>query len=177
MTVDEPRRWQPYRLALLRFIADWNTTYDRASLVVAAPQYEDDDPVLVPAIAAVVHGLAYRAQVPVPGWVRGQRAPEHVMLFIGSVDTPYSRMVRRRAPASVCAYHRVWFHHRLLDKGTPDWWLPWWEVDEDDPALEGRVENGPDTALSPDRVWPGDPATTGTHARCCFVSDPVRSLT
>ena len=25
----------------------------------------------------------------------------------------------------LCAYHRVFFHHRLLDKGTADWWLPW----------------------------------------------------
>ena len=37
-------------------------------------------------------------------------------------------------PPGVCAHDRVWFHHGLLDKGTPDWWLSWWEDDEDDPG-------------------------------------------
>ena len=82
-------------------------------------RYEGDDPVLLAAIAVVVHGLADRAQIPLPDWVLCHRAPEDVMLFAGPFDTPYSRMVRWWAPAGICAHHRVWFHHRLLDKGHP----------------------------------------------------------
>ena len=51
------------------------------------------------------------------------------MLFTWPFGTPCSRMVRRRAPAGICAYRRVWFHHRTFDKGIPDWRLPWWESD------------------------------------------------
>lgn len=36
------------------------------------------------------------------------------------------------------AYRRVWFYQRILDRGIPDWWLPWWEGDEDDPVLSPR---------------------------------------
>jgi len=47
-----------------------------------------------------------------------------VMLFGYAFDKPYARWVRLRSPA-VCDPHRVWFHPRVLDKGTPEWWLPW----------------------------------------------------
>lgn len=66
-----------------------------------------------------------RDGVPVPSWVRLHRYPADTVLFGDTDDGWYGRWLRRgRAPA-VCEYHRVWFHRRLLDKGTPDWWLPW----------------------------------------------------
>lgn len=59
------------------------------------------------------------------------------MVFLRRFDTPYARMVPHRAPSETCGYHRVWFHLRTLDKGTLDWWLPWWE-DDDGPVLVPR---------------------------------------
>ena len=122
MSVPDPRG--RYRFPLLQFIWDWNVASDKAALIRDAPVYEGDDPNLLPAIAVVVHALADRAGVLVPDWVAGHRAPEDVMLFGWPFDGRYARWVRRRSLA-VCAYHRVWFHPRTLDKGTPDWWLPW----------------------------------------------------
>ena len=119
----------PTRAALtdslcLQFIRDWKVASDKAALVREGPVYDGDDPKLLPSIAVVVHALADRAGVPVPDWVAGHRAPEDVMMFRWEFDGRYARWERRRSPA-VCAYHRVWFHPRMLDKGTPDWWLPW----------------------------------------------------
>ena len=114
----------PYRFPLLQFIWDWNIAKDRAALVAKAPIYDGDDLLLLPAIAVVVHALADRDGVPVPDWVLGHRAGDDVMLFGWGFDSSYARWVRQRSPA-VCAYHGVWFHPRTLDKGTPDWWLPW----------------------------------------------------
>ena len=71
-----------------------------------------------------VHALADRAGVALPGWVFGYHSPHDVMQFPWRFDGGYARWVRPRSPA-VCAYHRVWFHPRTLDKGTPARWLPW----------------------------------------------------
>lgn len=131
---------------------------------------------LLAAIAVVVHGLVDRAQMALPDWVFRHRAPEQVMLFAGPFNTPYSRMLRRRAPAEICGYHRVWFHHRLLDKGTPDWWLPWWDDDEDDPALEA---GGPEARLVPvsERNWPRDPAKAGRATSGCSCHPAIGNAT
>ena len=122
MVVDDPRG--RYRYPLLQFIVDWNLSSDPATLVADPPAYRGDDPFLLPAVAVVVHALADRARVPIPGWVLGHRAPRDVMLFGYRFDGAYARWVRQRS-LDVCSFHRVWFHPRTLDKGTPDWWLPW----------------------------------------------------
>lgn len=122
MSVPDPRG--SYRFPLLQFIWDWNVARDRAALVAEAPSYEGDDQMLLPAISAVVHSLANRDGVSVPNWVLSHRADTDVILFDIPFDSPYGRWLRKRAP-SACASHRVWFHPRMLDKGTPDWWLPW----------------------------------------------------
>ena len=57
----------PYRFPLLQFICDWNVAEDREALIAGAPVYEGNDPLLLPAIAVVVHALADRAGVPLPG--------------------------------------------------------------------------------------------------------------
>ena len=122
MTVPDPRG--PYRAPLLQFVWDWNVSDDRVAMIQAAPTYVGDDSLLMPTVAAVVHALADRNGVPVPEWVMGHRHPTDTPLFDDSLDGWYGPWLRRRAPAA-CEYHRVWFHHRLLDKGTDDWWLPW----------------------------------------------------
>lgn len=114
----------PYRAPLLQFIWDWNVAPDKAALVSETPVYDGDDLLLLPTLAVVVHALADRDGVPVPAWVPGHRAPDDVMMFGWAFGGPYARWVRMRSPA-VCAHHRVWFHPRMLDKGTSDWWLPW----------------------------------------------------
>ena len=93
-------------------------------LIEEPPIYEGNDPVLLPAVAVLVHALAERADLPVPDWVYAHRAADDALLFGGDPDGGYGRWVRPRAP-SVCAYHRVWFHRRVLTKGTSEWWLPW----------------------------------------------------
>ena len=114
----------PFRAPLLQFIWDWNVTVDRAAMIAEAPFYRGNDWLLLPAIAVVVHALAERDGVALPDWVLGRRSPQDAMLFPRKFDGAYARWVRERSP-DVCAYHRVWFHPRMLDKGTPDWWLPW----------------------------------------------------
>jgi len=114
----------PYRAPLLQLICDWNVAEDKSALIAEAPTYDGDDAELLAAIAVVVHALADRDGVRVPGWVLGHRARSDVMLFGYAFDSPYARWVRLSSPA-VCDPHRVWFHPRVLDKGTADWWLPW----------------------------------------------------
>lgn len=114
----------PYRYPVLQFVADWNRSGNRSALIGDAPSYDGDDGVLLPTIATLVHALAQRDNVPVPEWVLAQRSSVDVLMFGGDPEGWYGRWVRPRAPAA-CSYHRVWFHHRVLDKGTPNWWLPW----------------------------------------------------
>lgn len=123
MTVtDDPRG--AYRFPVLQFISDWNTSQDRSAMIRFPPVYEGDDALLLPTIAAVVHALAVRDGVLVPDWVLTHRAPHDTAPFWDTSDGWYRRRLLTRAP-DTCAYHGIWFHPRLLDKGTPDWWLPW----------------------------------------------------
>ena len=117
---------EAYRTPLLQFIADWNSSSARAELVEKAPSYAGPDLYLLPSIAAVVHALADRAGMAVPGWVWEHRLSEDWVLFSdpGERGSFFWKRDMENAPAA-CAHHRVFFHHRLLDKGTPDWWLPW----------------------------------------------------
>ena len=119
-------RFDAYRTPLLQFIADWNRTSDKARLVEKAPVYEGADPRLLPSIAAVVHALVDRCGMPVPDWVWEHRLSKDWVLFSdpGERGSVLWERDMRSAP-STCAHHRVYFHHRLLDKGTPDWWLAW----------------------------------------------------
>lgn len=122
MEVADPRG--SYRYPLLQFIMDWNSSDAQARLIKDPPVYTGDDPVLLPAIAVVVHALADRADIPVPDWVYRHRAPNDTVLFVYKQDGKYAQWLRRRSHP-VSAYHRVHIHPRMIDKGTPDWWLPW----------------------------------------------------
>ena len=118
--------FEAYRTPLLQFVADWNRSSAKPTMMEQAPSYEGPDPYLLPSIASVVHALADRHGLPVPDWVCRHKLPEDWVLFCEPGDTAsyfWQRGVEN-AP-STCAYHRVYFHRRLLDKGTPDWWLPW----------------------------------------------------
>ena len=119
-------RTEAYRAPLLQFIADWNRSSTRPAMIEEAPSYEGSDPYLLPSISSVVEALADRHNVGVPGWVAEHIAPKDWVLFCNGEEAG-SHLWRREmenAP-STCVHHRVYFHHRLLDKGTPDWWLPW----------------------------------------------------
>ena len=119
-----PDRRGSYRYPLLQFIADWNRAPDQAALIADVPTYDGDDPLLLPSVAVIVHALAERAGVPIPEWVYAHRAPHEVVLFVPDHYRAYRQwLIERSHPLS--AYHRVHIHPRLLDKGTPDWWLPW----------------------------------------------------
>ena len=122
--MDEDEWFDAYRFALIQFVADWNHATDPASLVSGPPAYRGDDWRLLPTIASVVHALAVRKGLPAPEWVWEHKAPQDWVVFADPPGSYLWNRDRRRAPAT-CVNHRVYFHHRLLDKGTPDWWLPW----------------------------------------------------
>ena len=84
MAVPDPRG--PYRAPLLQYVADWNVSSDRAAMTRTAPIYEGDDPLLLPAIAALVHTLAARDDVGVPEWVVEHRHPIDIPLFEDTDD-------------------------------------------------------------------------------------------
>ena len=86
--------------------------------------YKGDDWRLLPTIASVVHALADRKTLTVPEWVWGHKAPEEWVVFCDPPGSYFWRLEKPKAP-STCLHHRVYFNPRLLDKGTPDWWLPW----------------------------------------------------
>ena len=123
--MSQPCRRGPYRVPIIQFVCDWNTSNDREATIRDAPAYNGADNLVLPAIATVVHALADRDGVPVPPWVRSHRHPTHAVLFGDTDDGWYGRWLRQGRAPDACQYHRVWFHRRLLDKGTPDWWLPW----------------------------------------------------
>jgi len=121
-----PTRFEAYRTPLLRLIVDWNTSSVRSSLIKQAPSYEGLDQYLLPSLASVVHALADRNGMSVPGWVWTHCLDEDWVLFCDLQESGsfFWERALREAPAT-CVHHRVYFHRRLLDKGTPDWWLPW----------------------------------------------------
>lgn len=112
-----------YRFALVQFVADWNRSEHPALLVADPPVYEGKDWRLLPTVAAVVHALVDRAGLSVPEWVWEHKAPRDWVVFCRPGSYFWSRDLEK-SPAT-CVHHRVFFHSRLLDKGTPDWWLPW----------------------------------------------------
>ena len=122
--MDEVDWFDAFRYALTQFVADWNNSDDPASLTVDAPVYHGEDWRILPTIASVVHALVDRRDLPTPDWVWGHKAPEDWVVFCDPPGSYFWRRGLEKSPPT-CVHHRVFFHHRLLDKGTPDWWLPW----------------------------------------------------
>ena len=119
-------RLQAYRTPLLQFIADWNHSPSKSNLIEKSPSYRGPDRYLLPSLASVVHALVDRHSMPVPDWVWTHCLDEDWALFCAPEEAGsffWERALRQAPPT--CAHHRVFFHHRLLDNGTPDWWLPW----------------------------------------------------
>lgn len=118
--------FQAYRTPLLQFVADWNRSADKVSMIEEIPSYGGSDRYLLPSISAVVHALVDRANLRVPEWVWEHSLSEDWVLFCepGEHESFFWKRAMAQAPPT-CVHHRVYFHPRLLDKGTPDWWLPW----------------------------------------------------
>lgn len=118
--------FQAYRTPLLQFVADWNWSFSKVAMIEEAPSYEGPDRYLLPSIAAVVHALADRAHLTVPEWVWKHSLAEDWVLHCepGDHESFLWKRAMEQAPPT-CVHHRVYFHPRLLDRGTPDWWLPW----------------------------------------------------
>lgn len=113
-----------YRYALIQFVSDWNRSDDPASLIADPPSYEGTDWRILPTIASLVHALAARKTLPIPEWVWEHKAPQTWVVFCDPPDSYFWNRALGKAPAT-CVHHRIYFHPRLMDKGTPDWWLPW----------------------------------------------------
>ncbi|MCQ3802685.1 MAG: hypothetical protein OXC98_11505 [bacterium] len=113
-----------YRYALTEFVGYWNHSEDPGSLIADPPSYEGDDWRLLPTIASFVHALADRKGFPVPNWVREHVAPQDWVVFCDPPESYLWKHSLEKAPRA-CADHRVYFHPRLLDRGTQNWWLPW----------------------------------------------------
>ncbi len=119
-------RFDAYRTPLLQFIADWNRSSVKSNLIENGPSYGGSDRLLLPSLASVVHALVDRHGMSVPDWVWNHRLDEDWALFCDPEEAGsffWERALREAPPT--CVHHRVFFHRRLLDKGTPDWWLPW----------------------------------------------------
>jgi len=113
-----------YRYALAEFVTGWNRSDDPALLIADRPLYEGEDWRLLPTIASIVHALADRKDVEIPGWVWGHIAHRDWVVFGDPPQSYFWTRALEKAPRT-CRHHRVYFHPRLLDRGTPDWWLPW----------------------------------------------------
>ena len=122
--MNEDDWFDAYRYALIQFVADWNHSNDPQALIADPPMYEGDDWRVLPTIASVVHALADRKTLTVPELVWGHKAPEEWVVFCDPPGSYFWRLEKPKAP-STCLHHQVYFNPRLLDKGTPDWWLPW----------------------------------------------------
>jgi len=95
-----------------QFIKDWNNSSAsaRGALIRKAPVNSDKK--LLAAVAAVVHALAERDDVAVPGWVAS-----HVVspMSISGVDlsSDYGKLLVENAPTAAAA-HGVYFDRELL---------------------------------------------------------------
>lgn len=111
--LDSRREYRP----LFQFIKDWNSqeAVNRATMITDPPPV-DADATTAAKIAAVVHALCDRDHHPVPGWVRGLRAPYDTALVsaVGDLDSGYGLVVREESPLA-CSHHRVWFPADTLD--------------------------------------------------------------
>ena len=121
--MSEPCSRGPYRVPLAQFVMDWNGSDERIGLIASEPNHEGQEPLVMPAIAVVVHALAARDGVPVPSWVWRHRAPSDTALFGHNLDSRLGRLVRSQAPAA-SLFHRVFFDASFLDKGTSRQWQP-----------------------------------------------------
>ena len=92
-------------------------------MILSAPHYEGRDPLVMPAIAVIVHALAARDGVPLPSWVRRHRANSDAALFGHNLESKLGRWVRSHAPRA-SHFHRVFFDAGFLDKGTARQWHP-----------------------------------------------------
>ena len=113
-----------YRFALIQFVSDWNHSDDPVSMVCGPPVYQGTDWRLLPTVASVVHALVDRDGLPVPDWVWEHQARQDWVVFCDPPGSSFWKRDLEHAPAT-CVHHRVYFHSRMLDKGTLDWWLPW----------------------------------------------------
>ena len=113
----------PYRVPLAQFVMDWNQSEYPTELIASEPRYEGTDPMVMPAIAVVVHALAARDGLPVPAWVWQHRASTDIALFGHSMRSNMGRWVRGRSPEA-SSLHRVFFDAGFLQKGTDKQWEP-----------------------------------------------------
>lgn len=121
--MSDPCSRGPYRVPLAQFVMDWNRSDDPIGLILCEPNYDGTDPLVMPAIAVVVHALAVRDGAPVPGWVWRHRAGGDAALFGHNLNSRMGRWVRARAPEA-SLFHRVFFDASFLDKGTRRQWQP-----------------------------------------------------
>jgi hypothetical protein len=98
---------------LVQLVMDWNRSSDPRSLVEAAPR--SANPGLLAILAAVVHALGDRDQVPLPAWVHTHIAATPITLSGVDLGTPYGQLIAASSPP-VSAIHRVYFDAELLDR-------------------------------------------------------------
>ena len=97
-----------------QFVKNWNRSSDAERIASIQDAPVGDDKKLLAAVAAVVHALAERDSVIVPGWVAG-----HVVapMSISGVDlaSDYGKLLVENAPTAA-AGHGVFFDRELLGR-------------------------------------------------------------
>lgn len=111
----EPSK-RSFLIPLLQFIADWNTWPDvRKKMLDGEPECEMH---YLVRIAAIIHALCLRDEVPIPDWVLDARLaePEIIENKI-RVSSNYGKLVIAESH-DVCEHHNVFFEAEMLDKGS-----------------------------------------------------------
>ena len=99
---------------VVQFVKDWNNSPGdaRVTLVQSAPVGSDEK--LLATVAAIVHALADRDGIAVPGWVN-----RHVVspMSISGIDlsSDYGKLLVKNTPA-VAVDHGVFFDRELLTR-------------------------------------------------------------
>ena len=101
---------------LSQFIADWNTRPEaREKMLDGKP---DCEMFYLARIAAIIHALCLRDEVPIPDWVFDAKLPEPEIIVDGvDAQSNYGKLVISQSP-TVSEYHNVYFQAEMLDKAT-----------------------------------------------------------
>ena len=103
-------------VALAQFAQDWNRRPEHRSAMIEDPLPAGTDPRGGAAIAAMVHALCVRDEIPVPDWVLDWRYHTPVTMVSGiDMESEFGKRIRVVSPA-VCDFHNVFFEISLRDR-------------------------------------------------------------
>ena len=100
-------------LPLTLLVKEWDSfPGERAAMIEASPSGDDSDDLC--RIAAVVHALCERDDVPIPDWVWEHRSPVPIAWDRSCLMTGFiwEQTIANAPPA--CEFHNVWFDYQFI---------------------------------------------------------------